>query len=761
MKPYAAYQISSAFMLLTILLFSCSDSERRTGLLGQTSTVILSIGHAADHASADRSILDRVLRFFTRNAIAQTAPATFSNIKVRVIGPDFGLIEKNFSPYGAISLNVPAGNLRQFEVTAYVAPGDPSAAASFRGTAVANLPAGETVSVPVVMELNETRIVIPDIGDNSTQGGIYNPRLVQINNISGFGMSGAGWMTNNWSYYFPTGTVFYFQPYDIDYDQKGNIYMANASGQSGQDYIFVFQNINTADPIPIGFGESSGIIALAIDKKQNFVYYISNTFFRLKRCNYNGTNNYPPAPDAGMPGIGAITDSRGMAVDESTGMLYITYGNNVLQYNPSTETTITTISLGGSSQAWDVIVKSNYVYVARVNQSVQAENQIIQYDKNLSAIIGTLERNPAAPSDMFLGPHRFVGIINKGFYVIDEKEEDASNNNERIVFFNDISGANWDTFYPNEIGQVDFGFYGNCGFVNILYYTSGSDGVGRVVQGMSIFNALRRRGETFRYLILSNTPPERVHVMDRLHVPHGEIPKVTDPSEVSIEKHTSSNLYRAITTFKPDILIVDRMWLTLHHFIDTLDCKKIFICSQVDNRFFSFSDGNTVISFTRDQYDRVIAIEPFKAVIEMEAINPLVIRNRDEILPRDEALKALGANGSRPVCLISLNFREGYFEKLRKKYSYIEKDGDYDVVYTTNMDGAGIFPVADCYNAVDLVISSASYNYYWECRYFGKEAVFEVVPASFCDQGRRLRECADVTFDVNGADQLAEIIMSL
>jgi hypothetical protein len=127
-------------------------------------------------SAVEDTIWNKIRKFFVPDAIAQTAPATFSNILVRVTGPDFGIMEQNFGPLGTISLDVPAGNLRQFEVIANVSPIDPGAARSFRGTALANLPEGETVSIPVVMTLFEARLVVPD--------EFQNHRIVKINSLS-------------------------------------------------------------------------------------------------------------------------------------------------------------------------------------------------------------------------------------------------------------------------------------------------------------------------------------------------------------------------------------------------------------------------------------------------------------------------------------------------------------------------------------------------------------------------------------------------
>src|SRR5271157_3286815 len=169
-----------AALIINFSMLSCSDSESKLSPLFKQTLVVLNLGMPPENPSAyDNTIWNKIRNFFVRDALAQTAPATFSNILVRVSGPDIGIIEQEFGPLGTISFSVPAGSLRQFEVIAYVSPLDPSAALSFRGTAIANLPEGETVSVPVLMTLNETKIVVPDF---------QNSRIATIDN-----MSGANW----------------------------------------------------------------------------------------------------------------------------------------------------------------------------------------------------------------------------------------------------------------------------------------------------------------------------------------------------------------------------------------------------------------------------------------------------------------------------------------------------------------------------------------------------------------------------------------
>lgn len=294
--------------------------------------------------------------------------------------------------------------------------------------------------------------------------------------------------------------------------------------------------------------------------------------------------------------------------------------------------------------------------------------------------------------------------------------------------------------------------------MRIVYYTSGIPGTGRIVQGMSIYNALRRKNIECEFVIVSST--EHARLADLLDIPHIEIP-FEDEFVLTKDNYQNSVLYKTLLELKPDILLVDRMWFTIYHFIDELPCKKIFFSIQVNDRFYRIEMPGGTLCFKNEQYDRVLAIEPFKSVIEMEMINPIIIRNRDEIYERETALKKLNLNGDKPVCIIALNYKEGYFEKLKNKYLYLEKEG-YDVIYTSNLAGGGIFPIVDYYNAIDLVICAGGYTQFWEVIYFNKEAVFETsLPMHFTDLKWRVENCQEHYFDENGADQLVDIIMKM
>ena len=264
--------------------------------------------------------------------------------------------------------------------------------------------------------------------------------------------------------------------------------------------------------------------------------------------------------------------------------------------------------------------------------------------------------------------------------------------------------------------------------MKVVYYTSGTPGTGRIVWGISIFNAFARRGIDCDFSIVSSTPQDRL--ADLFGILHIEIPP-EDRNSLRKPYYEDSEVYKALCDLDPDILLVDRMWFTLHDFVERLPGKKMFFTIQVRDEFFRMELPGEILEFNPAGYKKVLAIEPFKSCIDLELINPLVVRNRDEILDRNTALEDLGVSGDRDVYLCALNFKDGYFEKLKDKYAYLEKqDVDVIFIYTTNVKGGGIFPIVDYLNAVDVIICAAGYTQFWRPYIFKRTRFMKPFPCT-------------------------------
>ncbi len=290
--------------------------------------------------------------------------------------------------------------------------------------------------------------------------------------------------------------------------------------------------------------------------------------------------------------------------------------------------------------------------------------------------------------------------------------------------------------------------------MKIVYYTSGTTGIGRLVQGISIGNALKRRNADCQYTIVSSS--DVAHLSDIFGINHIEVPPENE-DRLSQFNWSSSILYQILMGLDPDVLLIDLMWFTLYYFIEDLKCKKIFLCRQVDESFFTISLPDYPISFQPDDFNLILKTEPFKTDIPMTQINPIIIRNRNEIFTRDEAMSRLGLDPAGKYCLMTYSGDPNDFENKKMKYDYL-KDDDFTMIYWANYHNT-LFPAVDYYNAFDFIISSAGYNSFWEAVYFQKDSLFIPQEKRFEDHQMRIDECSDFRYEENGADQLVDLII--
>ncbi|HOT47019.1 MAG TPA: hypothetical protein PLC28_19230 [Spirochaetota bacterium] len=290
--------------------------------------------------------------------------------------------------------------------------------------------------------------------------------------------------------------------------------------------------------------------------------------------------------------------------------------------------------------------------------------------------------------------------------------------------------------------------------MRIVYYTSSTTGIGRLVTGMAIGNALSRRGVSCKYTILHSSPFG--HLAE--HFDARWVPVETE-DDLAPARWNKSILYKTFRKLKPDVLLVHHQWFMVHHFIKELPCKKIYLSDQAFDSHFKVPLPSGTLEFSPGSYDRVFAIEPFQSAVPMETVNPVILKNRDEIMPRKTALERLHLDGAKPVALYALSGKPEYFDLFKSKYAHLKEEG-YEVIHSSTYHN-GIFPAVDYFNAFDLIVCGAGYNQVWEAIYFGKKAIFEMLDVNFSDQASRIKAGQTFSFDVNGADQLADIILGL
>jgi len=239
--------------------------------------------------------------------------------------------------------------------------------------------------------------------------------------------------------------------------------------------------------------------------------------------------------------------------------------------------------------------------------------------------------------------------------------------------------------------------------MRIVFYTSGITGAGRLVLGISIGNALARHGIECKYTIVHTSPVAFLaNDLNNIKIP------LENETELSPKNFHKSILYKTLAKLKPDILIVNHTWFMIYNIIEEMKCQKLYLSDYVYDSHFKVPIAEGVLSFKPEQYERLIAIEPFKSPIPMENINPLVMRNRDEILSRDKAIDRLGLDNGRKIALYAYSGNPEDQSDFMDKYQDLENN--YQVVKSSVFD-KGLFPIVDYYNAFDFIICTGGYNF--------------------------------------------------
>ncbi len=456
-----AYFINVPILIIVFLfIFSCSDSEHRLPFASKdTATVVIKLGLPDEQAAVSRSLIDRILRIFTRDAMAQTAPAAFSSVSVSVKA--FGMLTINqIFTSGTISLTVPAGGSRSFEVIAYTSATDPAASRSFRGTTTLDIPVGQSVDVPVIMNLYETKLVVPD--------GVSGD-VVMIDDMAG----------TNWKTYKYTGiTAGTFQPSDIAYDNRGRIYISNGytGGETIADIVRIDDingtNAQAFNSVPNG--QSAGyIVRMVIDRQSNTLYFITST--RLYKASLDDLSNATRLDASNL----VWNNRTGIDID-GLGMLYLlsSSGNAITKYDPNADQIVyrTTINLGGLNLATDLYIRYPYIYVANYNGASGATPadgyQIVTFQISGESLVPVGHfgnKNNSAVNNsygMFYGAQNFVALRNDQFIIIDNDKLGVTTDWLcKLVATGITPGMGWQTYGSwsgSQSGPGYFKFYSTC-----------------------------------------------------------------------------------------------------------------------------------------------------------------------------------------------------------------------------------------------------------------------------------------------------------
>ncbi len=317
-----------------------------------------------------------------------------------------------------------------------------------------SLAPGESVSYSAGVTLYETKIIIPDPG--STGGGISFRRLAQMDEIGDI----ASWQIIDDVNIASTINSWEFIPWDVDFDKRGRLYIAN-NYTGTQGAVIRIDDIGCSNEIAIqSIATAPNIIGVAIDRPNDILYYISNNATGIYRVDINNTTN-----NAELTITAGITTKlySGIAVDD-TGLIYVSNndpGNlGIFKIDPNAAAGSRVIDSYTTSllSPRDVMIKSNFLYIADTDTSTTF-HKIVQLNISDMSFNAELTNSGSYP---MLGPQRFIAILNRRIYLIDENPDDFSGSIDKLIALDDIDGTGWTTSGSTGSGINQFYFFYGC-----------------------------------------------------------------------------------------------------------------------------------------------------------------------------------------------------------------------------------------------------------------------------------------------------------
>jgi hypothetical protein len=214
------------------------------------------------------------------------------------------------------------------------------------------------------------------------------------------------------------------------------------------------------------------------------------------------------------------------------------------------------------------------------------------------------------------------------------------------------------------------------------------------------------------------------------------------------DRARESALFRSLTDYNPDLLLVDLFWAPLRHIRPALRCEAWLLLRSVPLWWFS---GSRRRPFAPAQFARVFAMEPLVDWPNAEPLDPVVIANPEECQATGALRERLGLAPTRRLVVAIQAGRPGEVLRL---------GGGPDCILWSCSDPRFPFPAAEWLGGADEIFSGAGYNSYWEAVWLGYagSVTFVPFPRPIDDQRRRMKLGPRLRMTRNGADVLAACI---
>ncbi len=300
----------------------------------------------------------------------------------------------------------------------------------------------------------------------------------------------------------------------------------------------------------------------------------------------------------------------------------------------------------------------------------------------------------------------------------------------------------------------------------LLFYAVDGLGLGHVTRLLAVARAARRLCPDAQILFVTASEADDVIYREgfaALKVPSKTIAAATRLRPQTYAKLVQTVTWNAVAAFNPAALIVDTFPAgALHEVLPLLrwEMRRVFVyrVQQREKALDPFFQN------TLGLYD--LALIPHVAGSEEMPLPPqtpgvwtgdIVIRRRDEALPRAEARARLGLPADGPVLYVT--FGGGGDEELHRALSVaFAALGDWPGTLAVadapldrrnrpalppNARWVSHYPMAECFTAFDGAVSAAGYNSVTETLHHGLPSVLLPFPRQLDDQFARVRKAVD------------------
>jgi hypothetical protein len=257
-----------------------------------------------------------------------------------------------------------------------------------------------------------------------------------------------------------------FSPQDIDFDGRGTTFIGDFNSvHPYADHLLTYSTTTAPTALASSLTEET----FAVDRVRGWLYFVQsgNTFDTVARTPVGGGSVEQVGPEN--------SNIKGLSVDEQ-GYVYAVYSDSdgtsvtLRKFNPDNPADNASVSL--SEDFGNTILVPGFDYASRFNADLMYRQgriymlngfsdpgnpAILLFDAQPLSFLGGIGRQDAdglddtADTGEFLGPQRFVAVLNRRIIIADELDT-GDTNADRVVYFDGY-----------RVGFRGFGTYGSTG----------------------------------------------------------------------------------------------------------------------------------------------------------------------------------------------------------------------------------------------------------------------------------------------------------